>query len=341
MEKQDWLRLDANEGLCNLDEAQLARVLSPEVACRYPKAKALEIDLADYFGIMPRQIIATAGADDAIDRAFRSLAGPGSSIASTTPGFVEFLDASQRTQARFLSVRKAPDKAFPVEKFCTLIAGERPALAVIASPDNPSGTVISKREFLALAEACVKEETVFLLDVTYADFADGDSLIPLALETKNVLLTGSFSKSRGLAGFRIGWAMAGQESCGLIDRLRSAGPPYSLSAPAIEAARIALSEGNNRFCRFVRRIKEEREILFNALSAMRARTWPSQANFVCVMVPDAESFAQALKQRGILVRCWPGNPEAKNLVRITCPGEPEAFDRLVATIQSMEVFSWT
>ncbi|MCE5255295.1 MAG: aminotransferase class I/II-fold pyridoxal phosphate-dependent enzyme [Spirochaetaceae bacterium] len=340
--KQKLLKLDANEGICNLDGVQLARVLSPEVACRYPRRKALENDLADYFGITPSQIVATAGADDAIDRAFRSLAGPGSRIATTTPGFVEFLEASRRTAAEFLPIQRKPGDAFPLDEFCSLIAREKPAIAVIASPDNPGGTALSKDEFLAIAAACAQAGSVFLFDVTYADFVDGDSLIPLALETKDVLLTGSFSKSRGLAGFRAGWAMTGADSrsCSLIEALKKAGPPFSLSSPAIEAARIALAEGGDRFRLFVAEIKEERAELFGVLSAMRARTWPSQAYFVSALLPDAGSFVQAMKQKGILVRCWPDNPETKNLVRITCPGEPEAFERLLVALQSMEAFSW-
>ncbi|HWP68310.1 MAG TPA: aminotransferase class I/II-fold pyridoxal phosphate-dependent enzyme, partial [Rectinemataceae bacterium] len=206
METRNVLKLDANEGLCVLDETQLARLLSPEVARRYPRADLLEGELADFFGVEPRQIIATAGADDAIDRAFRALAGPASRIASTTPGFVEFLDASARTQAIFVSLYNRPGDKFPVDRFRSLIAAEKPAIAVIASPDNPSGTMLSVDDFLRVSEACGAENAVFLLDVTYIDFADDQALFRTAMATPGVLLTGSFSKSRGLAGFRAGWA---------------------------------------------------------------------------------------------------------------------------------------
>lgn len=340
MERSDWLKLDANEGVCALDAERLARVLSPEVARRYPRADLLEADLARYFGVDPRQVIATAGADDAIERAFRALAGAGSSVLTTTPGFVEFLDAAKRAEAAFLSVRKRPGAEFPAEEFRGRIAAEKPALAIVATPDNPAGTVLSLGDFDRIAETCRTAGSVFLLDVTYLDFADDRRIFARALATPGVLLTGSFSKSRGLAGFRAGWAMTGPGDAALIDRLREAGPPYSLSSPAIEAARMALAECEASYRNFVKRIGEERLLLEKALSALGAKTWPSQANFVSATVPDAAAFVAALRKEGILIRYWPGNKEAEGLVRVTCPGEEAGFRRLGDALSRMEALSW-
>lgn len=340
MERSDWLKLDANEGVCALDAEQLARVLSPEVARRYPRADRLEADLAARFGVDQRQVIATAGADDAIERAFRALAGPGSSVLTTTPGFVEFLDAAKRAEATFLSVRKKPGAEFPTEEFRGRVAAEKPALAIVATPDNPAGTVLSLDDFDRIGESCREAGSVFLLDVTYLDFADDRRILARALAAPGVLLTGSFSKSRGLAGFRAGWAMTGPEDAALIDRLREAGPPYSLSSPAIEAARMALAECEGGYRNFVKRIGEERLLFERALAALGARTWPSQANFVSATVPDAAAFVAAMRREGILIRHWPGNPEAEGLVRITCPGDEAGFRRLGDALSRMEALSW-
>jgi threonine-phosphate decarboxylase len=340
MERSDWFKLDANEGVCALDAEQLARVLSPEVARRYPRADLLEADLAKYFGVDPRQVIATAGADDAIERAFRALAGAGASVLTTTPGFVEFLDAAKRAEATFLSVHKRPGAEFPIEEFCGSIAARKPALAIVATPDNPAGTALSLADFDRIAETCEAAGSVFLLDVTYLDFADDRSIFAKALETPGVLLTGSFSKSRGLAGFRAGWAMTGLRDAGLIDRLREAGPPYSLSSPAIEAARMALAECEAGYRGFVKRIAGERVLLEKALAALGARTWPSQANFVSATVPDAAAFVAALRKEGILIRYWPGSKEAEGLVRITCPGDEAGFRRLGDALSRMEALTW-
>ena len=339
MESYATMKLDANEGLCVLDGTQLSRLLSPEVARRYPRADMLERKLADFFGVEPRQIIATAGADDAIDRAFRSLAGPASRILSTTPGFVEFLDASARTQAISLPLYKQPGSEFPMDRFCALIAAEKPAIAVVASPDNPDGTMLGIEGFFRISESCKTAGTIFLLDVTYIDFADEKALFKAALGTAGVLLTGSFSKSRGLAGFRAGWAMTGKDSVPLIEKLRNAGPPFSLSSPAIEAVGMVLAEGGPRYAAFVKRIAKERKELEQTLAGLKARTWPSQANFVSAVVPDAGAFVSRLREEGILVRHWPGKADAQGLVRITCPGEEASFDRLLKALRRMEALS--
>ena len=337
MEKNDWLKIDANEGSCVLDSSQLARVLSPEIVRRYPRSEILEFELSRYFQVPSSQIIATAGADDAIDRAFRALAGPGSSITSTVPGFVEFLDASKRTGAEFLPVLRMPGEKFPLEEFGRLIERHKPSIAVIASPDNPLGTMLSAEEFKSITGICNRNGTIFILDVTYIDFAAENDLVAMALSLPRVLLTGSFSKSRGLAGFRSGWAMAGSSSMELIPRLREAGPPFSLSSPAIEASRIALGECEEKYKSFVRIIENEREILEKILSALGMKTWSQQANFVTIQTPHAADFVAKLKTQGILVRYWPNNPAANGLVRITCPGNELDFARLQKALESMEV----
>ncbi len=337
METKAVMKIDANEGRCVLDSAQLARVLSPEVARRYPRASRLEARLASHFSVDPSQVLATAGADDAIDRAFRALAGPRGSILSTVPGFVEFLDAATRTQAEFIPVRRG--KQFPLEEFCAAVRREKPSIAIVASPDNPWGTALSGEEFSAIARACADSGTTFILDITYGDFADSQDLLAPALKAPGVLATGSFSKSRGLAGFRAGWAMAGSPSLGLLEKLREAGPPYSLSSPAIEAVIIALDEAQEKYGEFVREIRWEREELVRLLLRRGYETWPQQGNFVTLKAPDADRFAQAMKERGAAVRHWPGSALAEGLVRVTCPGEREEFLLLTEILGSMEALA--
>ncbi|MDD3980970.1 MAG: histidinol-phosphate transaminase [Spirochaetia bacterium] len=336
MEQIDWLKLDANEGRCLLSPSQLARVLSPEVARRYPRAELLERDLAAFYKLPPEQLIATAGADDAIERAFRILAGAGAKVLTTVPGFVEFLDAAVRAKAQFIGVKKRPGSTLPIQELCQRIKSDKPSIVVIASPDNPDGKTLSIDDFELLSMTCRAENAVFLLDLTYLDFADDTSILPRGLATPGVLITGSFSKSRGLAGFRAGWAMAGSQGAGLIGLLREAGPPFSLSSPAIEAAKIALAETEEVRALFVQRIKQERVELRQALQAAGAETWASQANFVSAFVADTEAFSLDLRKKGILIRRWPGNPDTEGLVRITCPGEEKAFNRLMAALRRPE-----
>ncbi len=110
------LRLDANEGRCLLSENDLREILSPEIARRYPVRGLLEGPLAERLGLPASCVLATAGADDAIDRAVRTLAGPGGLVMSTHPGFVEFLAAAQRSSAMYASISKDPFGLSPYAK---------------------------------------------------------------------------------------------------------------------------------------------------------------------------------------------------------------------------------
>lgn len=328
------LKLDANEGVCLLSKDQRAAILSPEVCRRYPDSEKLEGEIAHMMGLPARNVLATAGADDAIDRAFRAFAGSEQSVATTSPGFVEFLDASKRTGAAFLSVRRRATEAFPVRGLCTLIEDRKPSLTVLASPDNPFGTMLAEEDFLAIADVCARNGSLFLFDATYLDFADPNNLLPLALEQKNIIVTGSFSKSRGLAGFRVGWAAVGEKARALLPAMREAGPPFSLSAPAIEAASLMLRENAPHYAAYVSRIREERSALREAVAAIGLETWPSQANFVTATAADARKFAAGLKEKGVAIRCWPANSDAADLVRITCPGEAESFRILLKALEA-------
>jgi histidinol-phosphate aminotransferase len=325
------LKLDANEGVCLLSEAQLARILSTENACRYPESAALERQLAQMLGVPEGNVVATAGADDAIDRAFRVFTGPGRTIATTTPGFVEFLAASRRTGAEFLSVRRYAREAFPLDELCTVIEERSPSLVVLASPDNPFGTMLNEVDFDRIVETCARNGSIFLFDATYIDFADNQEFLFKALDKANVIVTGSFSKSRGLAGFRVGWAAVGKSSGQFIPRMREAGPPYSLSAPAIEAALTVLRENESQRKAYVERIKKEREELYRTMVQVGLGAWPSQANFVTAQVNDASGVVAALKEKGVAVRYWPGEA----YVRITCPGNEKDFSTLISALREI------
>lgn len=128
------LRLDANEGRCILSEEDLREILSPEIARRYPMRELLEIPLAEKLGLPSSCVLATAGADDAIDRTIRSLAGPGGLIMSTSPGFVEFLEAAQRSSARFKEIKKDPFEPFPIDDICRCVRALTPRLLFCRAP---------------------------------------------------------------------------------------------------------------------------------------------------------------------------------------------------------------
>ena len=328
------LRLDANEGQCLLSEEDLRAILSPEIARRYPMRELLEIPLAEKLGIPSSCLLATAGADDAIDRAIRSLAGPGGLVMSTTPGFVEFLEAAQRSSARFEEIAKNPFGPFPIDDICRCVKDFAPKLLILSSPDNPSGVVLSPLDVTQIAKACLEAGTIFVFDATYQEFSIHGATPIQALVNPNVLVTGSFSKSKGLAGFRIGYAAATPESARIISKLSDAGPPYSLSSSAIEAGRRALSLDQGVAQGFIDEVRREVHVLKSLCRKLGFLVSESEANFVLLKIKNPIDLSDRLRERGILVRTWPNKPGYEELVRITVPGEPEEFKELRVSLEA-------
>jgi histidinol-phosphate aminotransferase len=331
------LRLNANEGRPCLGAETVASLIDGETLRRYPDSAPLEAALAARKGIAKERVLATAGADDSIDRAIRSFGRAGATVLSTAPAFEEYAAAAERSGARYVAVPRSPDGPFPLAGLVAAIGKERPALVVVCSPDSPGGGVIATSELRLLAEAALKVGARVLFDVAYSDFDEGRDIYDSALGIPGVIATGTFSKSYGLAGLRAGWA-AGEAAD--IARLREAGPPFSLCTFSVAAALAALESGEEAKEAFVAQVKRERPRLQEALASIGARTWPSAANFVTAYVPDAAAFSSALAAEGIKIRSWAGGPGGDKpgrdgMIRITCPGEEGEFQYLLVALDKV------
>jgi histidinol-phosphate aminotransferase len=337
------LRLDANEGRPCLPPAAIASLIDSELLRRYPDSRPLEAAIAARLGLSADRVVATAGADDAIDRAIRSAgrgrAGPAggfrpaagfepATVLSTAPAFEEYAAAAARSGSRYVSVPRAPDGPFPLSALLEAIRAERPALVVVASPDNPGGGTISLGELRELAGAGAP----VLFDVAYSDFDEEREAYDAAAGLPGVVATGTFSKACGLAGLRAGWAAG---SAADIAALREAGPPYALGTFAAAAALAALESGGEAKEAFVAEVRRERPILQSALAALGARTWAGRANFVAAFVPDSAAFAAALAALGVRIRTWKGKPDREGLIRITCPGDGAEFEALLEALKKI------
>lgn len=233
------------------------------------------------------------------------------------------------------SIPKDPFGPFPVEAICAAVMERHPQLIILSSPDNPSGRVLTREDFARIAAACRESGTIFIFDATYGDFSPSTATPADAFEYSNALVSGSFSKSRGLAGFRIGYIAGNMEMKNTIARLTEAGPPFSLSSSAIEAGRRALALNAKTVENFIDEIRREVRGLRELLTKKGYRVSESEANFVLVQNEDAAGFAGALREKEILVRTWGAKPGYEGLVRITVPGEAGEFDLLVRAIASL------
>lgn len=204
-------------------------------------------------------------------------------------------------------------------------------LVYLCSPNNPTGQIITQTEadaFLSL----LPDNIVVVFDESYRDFVTDPAYVDTLAYVKqkrNLLIVRSFSKSAGLANFRVGYAIG---PAGLVDYIRHAQMPFHTSAIALAAA-IASLDDESYLARHRALILAQREYLSSALSDLQLKVLPSQANFITLVDPPLEptKLAEAMLQQGFIIRAMAafGLP---NAVRITV-GTPEQNTKFVAALK--------
>jgi len=321
------LHLDANEG--PLPDARVLDALVhelPELLRRYPSVRALEALLAERVGVLPEQIIVTAGGDDALDRACRAVLAPGRRLVLPVPTF-EMIE--RWADLAGASIDRVPwaSGALPVDAMLGAVTRETAMIAVV-TPNNPTGAVATASDLRRLSASA--PGAVLLVDLAYEEFAD-EPLTEVVRELPNAIGVRTLSKAWGLAGLRVGYAFGPKH---MIDWLRAAGGPFPVSAPAAAIAARWLDVGESVVRTNIEAVKRTRGRLERACESLGARVLPSQANFIAAEVPDAGWFRDALAGLGISVRAWPQRPACENLVRITAPLTDQDAERVERAAQA-------
>lgn len=307
------LDLRGNEG-ARLDPAELPP-LSADALRRYPDARPLEAALAARWGFASKDVLVTAGADDALDRLCRAVLAPGRRAVLPAPTFEMTERYAASTGAEI--VRIPWDGPFPLT---AVLAVEDPALVVLTTPNNPTGAVIPRAD----VEAVIARfpGAVVALDLAYVEYADDDPT-ELARRHDNVVVLRTFSKAWGLAGLRVGWAA----SVGpVIGWMRAVGAPYPVSAASLASASARLAVGPP--ADHVASARRERAQIAGALREVGVPCADSGANFVFAQDEDGW-LADGLAGLGI------GARRIAEGVRIGCPGDPASTERLLAGIRAV------
>lgn len=321
----DVLRLDRNEGIApSLPASSGALALAGEVLCRYPSTAALEAQLADRLAVDPACVIVTGGADDAIARACQIVLEPGRRAITVAPTF-EMIPHDVRLSGADVTSVPWLDGEFPAEAICDAIAPDVSAV-LIDTPNNPTGAEAPADALLRIARCA--EHALTVVDLAYVEFADDDPTSQL-IERPNVLMTRTFSKAWGIAGLRLGYAVGDPR---VIEWMRAVGSPYPATGPALAIASALLESGDEPA--YVDRARVERDQLTALLEECGLEVVPSSANYVFVRVPDAWQVADALAAEGVLVRRFDESGPIGDRLRITCPGDDGAFDRLCTAIRT-------
>lgn len=324
------LPLHGNEGPAPSPALFSALGANPELLRRYPSTASLEALLARRMGLDPARVLVTAGADEALDRAFRAFLAEGDAVVLPSPTFVMLPHYARLIGARVIAP-PWPAEDFPTAAVLDTIDPATRAIALV-SPNNPTGAVIPKDTISAIAEAA--PHAAIFVDFAYIETAESDPTREL-LRHPNVLIFRTLSKVWGLAGARVGYILGSPEA---VTWLRAAGPPYPCSALSLAVAEHQLTSGEATMRAYVDAVRRERGALYDLFVELGTAPVRSQGNFVfvrCGSKSRALWLRDGLAGLGIGVRAFPGEPDIADGVRITCPGDEASFARLVRAVRAV------
>ena len=316
------LDLSRNEGSPTITDIGLDSEATAAITSRYPDTSALRALVASRHEITEDRVLVTAGGDDALFRCFLSVAG--TSVVATTPSFEMIRRYTAQLETPLIEVPWW-DGDFPLDGFLKE-AEASPGMAVIVSPNNPTGNVVDLGGLRKVAEAY----PLVVLDAAYADFAEED-LTDAALEMGNVVVVRTLSKAYGLAGLRVGYLLGAAETVAV---LAGYGSPYSVSSLSAALAAKVLSQPDAASEAGKGAIAANRGRLNDVLDELAVGPLPSQANFVLATDVDPGWLVPAAAALGVGLRRFEDRAELARSVRITVPGDDSDFDRLEETLRA-------
>lgn len=298
---------------------------------RYPDGSGyyLRQALAKKHDVSAEAIVLGNGSNELIELLARTFVRPGEEVVIPQPSFVVYPSIVQAVGGTRVVVA-LKDHRIDLPRMRRAIT-TLTKMVFVANPNNPTGTIVTGEEVDKFLDK-VPDHVIVVFDEAYYDFAEGPDF-PDALghlrHGKRVVVLRTFSKMAGLAGLRIGYAVADPDCAGLMNRIRQ---PFNVNTLAQVAALAAL-EDEAHVERGVGVVREGVRQLSAALDALGVKRVPSRANFIMVELPDATRAYEQLLKLGVIVR-----PLASfgldRALRITV-GTPEENARLIEGLRAV------
>ena len=206
-----------------------------------------------------------------------------------------------------------------------------PGTLFIANPNAPTGMVVPRSEICRLLEA--NPDRIVVVDEAYVDFG-AESCVPLVKEYDNLLVVQTFSKSRSMAGARLGFAIGNEEIIGDLHKLRYSTNPYNINRLTL-AAGSATIDSQGYYDANCQKIMKTREYVKTELEKLGFFVLPSKANFVFASSDDIDGgeLYLKLKDKGVLIRHFT-TERIKNFNRITI-GTPEEMQIFIDKVKEI------
>ena len=291
-----------------------------------PECWDLRQAIAKREGLKPEQVFCGNGSDEILAFAFQAFFDADREVVfpkitySFYPVYTDFFGLNRR------EVPMNPDFSDPIDLLCGRNGG-----VVLANPNAPTGIAVGLDTVEKLLRA--NPEVVVIVDEAYIDFG-AQSAVGLIDKHPNLLVVQTASKSRALAGLRVGWAMGNENLIAALRCVRDSINSYTLDRLAQAGAAAAIED--EEYFRIIRKqVMDTRTWTDRALNQKGFTVLPSQANFVFAShaARAGRELLAGLRERGILVRWW-DRPEIENWLRVSI-GTPEEMEALARALDEL------
>ena len=280
--------------------------------------------LAARYGVARQNVFVSNGSDDILNFAFMAFGSPRAYFPDISYGFYPVYAGLHGIDAHPVPLRS--DFSIDPTDFMAL-----DGFIAIANPNAPTGMALEVSQIEDILQA--NPDHVVLIDEAYVDFG-AESCVPLTAKYDNLLVVQTFSKSRSMAGARLGFAIANEGLIADLEKIKFSTNPYSINRMTL-AAGLATLKADDTCMANCQRIIDTRQATVARLRQMRFEVLPSKANFVFARHPHADGgfLYRQLKARGVLVRHF-DSPRIKDFLRITI-GTPEQMQTLFDALGSI------
>jgi histidinol-phosphate aminotransferase len=300
---------------------------------RYPMPyqEALRAKIADYRGIDASEVFVGVGSDEAIDLLFRIFCTPGKDrILINPPTYGMYKVSANINDVAIDEVLLTEDFQLQTEKILEAVTPNT-KIIFICSPNNPTANDIAIRDIQFILESF---DGIVVVDEAYIDFSQQGSLATELKNYPNLVVLQTLSKAFGLAGIRLGVALANTDIIAYMMKVKA---PYNVNKLTSKAALQAF-DALDSVQEHITSIIEERERIMSSLASMEdvLKVYPSNANFFIFKVNDALNVYQKLADKGVIIRYRGNEPLCDNCLRLTIGTENENNAFLKALTEVLE-----
>lgn len=291
-----------------------------------PECTRLTQKLAERYGVDPDMVLVTNGSDEVLNFAFLAFSDAARSLIfpDITYGFYPVFAELNRIPYTEIPLKK--DFSIDVQDY--LVKGKT---AVIANPNAPTGLALSLAEIEKIV--AFDPDRVVIVDEAYVDFG-AESAVGLVSRYDNLLVTQTFSKSRSMAGARLGFGIGSNGLIADLNTIKFSTNPYNVNRLSAAAGVAALAE-DAYYSANCRTIEKNRQMTTSALTDLGFTVLDSKANFVfaCSSRIDGEELYRKCKEKGVLIRHFSKERiSGFNRITIGTEAEMQAFIQVVKTI---------